>query len=39
MIPLLGPNHLLEHITELKETRIPAYYIIKDTDEQPDEEL
>ena len=42
-VSLLGFNHLLQQLTELRETYLPVYYItkdsIKDTDEQPDEEV
>ena len=40
--PPLQVGHLLEQLTEVRETHLPVYYIIKemikDMDEQPDED-
>lgn len=42
-VSFLGFNHFLQQLTELRETCLPVYYVttdsIKDTDEQPDEEV
>lgn len=34
MAALLGFDGLLEQLTELGETHLPVYYMIRDTDEQ-----